>query len=116
MELNQYNDDELKKLIINKLKENGVKDICESGYTGEEIASSFMKYTPEQRKIIVNWYSFGEKTEQKMNFIKKNGFESKHFYISAREAVVGMMLNGHKVNGDRKANVTKNSMEKIDCG
>lgn len=111
MIVNQFTDEELRQMIVQLMKHNNVEAIHNK--TPNEIAESFLAYTTIGRQIILDWYSGLAKTKNKMNWIEKNGFERKYFYISGTDAAAAMMLLGYKVRSDRYANITQISMDRL---
>lgn len=107
------NDAKLRKLIMNKLKENDVNSLY--GYmSAEEIADDYLTYTPLARQYLFDYYSQLEPTKSKMNWIVKQDFEDKYFYIGGSVGLVTLMLLGYKVNNDRYANVSLLSQRKLE--
>src|SRR5699024_3036037 len=109
MNIRKIPDEELRDYIMSHLAINDINKV--HGATREEIADSFLAYTPFGRQLIIDYYRDMEKTKGKMNWINKTIFEHKYFYIGGTDALVAMMLLGFKVNEQREANVTMRSIE-----
>lgn len=111
VDITKYSDEQLKEIIIRGLEENGVYEL--QGFTQEEIADKFLGYTDLGRKLMLEYYSPLRSTQSARNFIMKEGFEHKRFYIGGTHALVAVMLLGHRVYDDRTANINKRDMDNI---
>lgn len=114
MILSKYSNEELRQIILEGLKKNRISELY--GLSANEMADSFMAYTPLARQIIVDWYSMVKPTKNKMNWIMKTGFEHRFFYIGGTDALVALMLLGRRVDNDRCTNISKTDMERLNQG
>lgn len=111
-EILNMNDTKLRKLIMDKLKENDIDELY--SMTAEEMADWFLEYTPLGRKYILEYYSQLEPTKSKMNWVAKIDFEHKYFYIGGTDAIVSLALLGFKVDKNRHANISLLSQRKLE--
>lgn len=111
MHIENYSEQELRQLILTKLKENEL--IKMNGLTATEMADHFLEYTPMARQIIIDYYAELEMTKTAFHHVFKVGFEREYFYIAATDTVVTLALLGFQVNCVQEANVSKRSMDKL---
>lgn len=109
--ITKLKDEFLKKRIIKLAEENDLQLMYH--LTPAEMADHFLAYTPLGRQFILDWYGGMRKIKTGMNWINKEGFEHKYFYIGGTDAVIAMMLLGFKVDSHRYANVSASDMKII---